>query len=78
MYLRYLHTCAQVTHERAYADLPTQTFFSHVQIAYKTGDKKKAEQLQRQLMPDDEKEAKGIRVKPAAGARSGPIPQVMK
>jgi len=49
-----------------------------VQIAYKTGDKKKAEQLQRQLMPDDEKEAKGIRVKPAAGARSGPIPQVMK
>ncbi|KAF5842617.1 hypothetical protein DUNSADRAFT_6086 [Dunaliella salina] len=49
-----------------------------MQIAYKTGDTKKAEQLQRQLMPDEEKEAKGIRVRPAAGARSGPIPQVMK
>jgi len=50
----------------------------HLQNAYKTGDKRKAEQLQRQLMPDEEKEAKGIRVKPQATGRSGPIPQVMK
>lgn len=30
------------------------------QIAYKTGDKKKAEQLAKHLMPDEEKKAKGI------------------
>lgn len=34
--------------------------FWRTQVAYKTGDVKKAQQLQVLLMPDEEKRAKGI------------------